>query len=109
MKQDCSQTNNCKFSGWEGQQCTRTCPVGLYGGNCTTRCDCQNSGSCDPVNGKCTCDSGHFGDKCENTCDQGFHGINCDNFCACVGPNVEGCDPETGRCICKPGFRGKAF
>lgn len=95
-----------EISGWEGQQCSLTCPLGTYGENCSKTCDCINKGSCDPVTGKCTCGPGHYGEKCEKTCSQGYHGMDCVNFCACVGPHVEGCDPETGKCICKPGFRG---
>ena len=41
------------------------CRKGYWGRNCSQICQCNNRGSCDPVNGKCDCDAGYRGETCE--------------------------------------------
>lgn len=41
------------------------CPVGLFGSGCSQRCLCQNGGTCDHMDGHCSCPSGWTGTACE--------------------------------------------
>lgn len=34
------------FSGWTGKDCSKPCPVGKYGFNCTQSCQCANGEKC---------------------------------------------------------------
>ena len=48
-----------------GMLCDKPCPAGYYGKNCAKKCSCQNRGSCDRVNGMCSCVGEWQGDLCE--------------------------------------------
>lgn len=45
-------------SGPQGDDCSVSCPAGLYGTNCTSSCSCQNHVSCSHVDGFCFCKEG---------------------------------------------------
>ena len=53
--------------GWVGLFCGDPCPPGGFGFECSETCTCQQ-GSCDPVNGTCSCAAGYSGDRCEQKC-----------------------------------------
>ncbi len=39
-------------------RCDEPCPPGTHGEECKSSCQCQNGGSCHPVDGKCYCPKG---------------------------------------------------
>ena len=41
--------------------CQYRCPAGTYGQGCNMKCQCQNGGTCDPVDGTCACFDGYIG------------------------------------------------
>jgi len=41
------------------------CLPGFYGANCTEECDCANNATCDPKNGRCRCEPGWRGRRCD--------------------------------------------
>jgi hypothetical protein len=43
---------------------TQGCSFNTYGQNCSLKCNCLNSVSCDPVSGFCTCQPGWSGSNC---------------------------------------------
>ncbi|XP_078656416.1 uncharacterized protein LOC144902749 isoform X2 [Branchiostoma floridae x Branchiostoma belcheri] len=51
--------------GWKGLDCQTQCAAGEYGAGCTQQCDCQNGGTCDPVDG-CVCVGDWSGPTCED-------------------------------------------
>lgn len=40
------------------------CPQGLWGLECSRPCDCNDRGTCLPVDGSCDCDPGWTGVQC---------------------------------------------
>lgn len=44
----------------QGDDCSISCPSGLYGINCSLSCSCQNEISCSHLDGYCTCREGLF-------------------------------------------------
>ncbi|XP_070547076.1 multiple epidermal growth factor-like domains protein 10 isoform X2 [Ptychodera flava] len=89
--------------------CTIACSdvsPGTYGPYCSLDCLCLNGGSCDPVNGSCTCSPGWKGQFCQNQCNDDDYGPGCNLDC----PNCQNggiCHHVTGECICPVGFRGE--
>lgn len=47
--------SSLSLSGPQGDDCSISCPAGLYGTNCTSSCSCQNHVSCSHVDGFCVC------------------------------------------------------
>lgn len=41
------------------------CAPGFFGADCQNACECENDGTCDRQDGKCTCPAGWVGLKCE--------------------------------------------
>eukprot|EP00057_Strongylocentrotus_purpuratus_P013690 XP_011668164.1 PREDICTED: scavenger receptor class F member 1-like [Strongylocentrotus purpuratus] len=54
-------------AGYLPPDCTRTCPSGWYGQECSYHCDCGHGGSCDPVSGECACLPGYTGTICQES------------------------------------------
>lgn len=44
---------------FQGADCSRRCPAGMYGVNCSSACTCKNGATCSPVDGSCTCKAGN--------------------------------------------------
>lgn len=69
--------------GYRGDLCNETCPSGLFGLDCTSRCDtyCTGNKSCDPVMG-----------ICKEGCKKGLSGLMCglDGF-----SNQQPCEDNT--------------
>eukprot|EP00057_Strongylocentrotus_purpuratus_P012761 XP_011667235.1 PREDICTED: uncharacterized protein LOC752960 [Strongylocentrotus purpuratus] len=57
-------------AGYLPPDCTRTCPSGWYGQDCSYHCDCGHGGSCDPVSGECACLPGYTGTICQEIWDR---------------------------------------
>ena len=36
-------------------QCQEQCPYGKWGNGCRNHCQCKNDGTCDPIDGSCSC------------------------------------------------------
>ncbi|CAL1548381.1 unnamed protein product [Lymnaea stagnalis] len=77
------------------------CGNGTYGQDCNAKCDCvtENTASCNPVNGRCTCLLGWTSNACEldvNECYQ--YNIYCDSYSQCVNT------PGSYECVCFPGY-----
>ncbi|EDO37057.1 predicted protein, partial [Nematostella vectensis] len=83
-------------TGWMGRDCSKACPGGTFGVNCTQKCLCYNGGSCDVVSGTCSCPPGWMGRLCQLSCPPGRHGASCLMSCDCN--NTCYCDPVTGLC-----------
>lgn len=45
--------------------CVSVCPAGLYGSQCSQRCDCVNDAQCHPSTGQCLCSAGFHGSRCD--------------------------------------------
>ncbi|XP_064477008.1 protein sidekick-1-like isoform X2 [Ornithodoros turicata] len=54
-------------AGFTGHSCQEQCPLQKFGVNCSGTCDCQNGGTCDPVDGSCTCRGRYRGKDCTHT------------------------------------------
>ncbi|CAH1789355.1 unnamed protein product [Owenia fusiformis] len=94
--------------GWQEEgdgQCTKACPHGKYGSNCTLECDCSGNSLCHHVTGVCQCKAGWQEPYCNTTCPDGTYGFNCSDACMCE--NNASCKPETGHCSCMPGWLGQ--
>ncbi|KAK7476341.1 hypothetical protein BaRGS_00032400 [Batillaria attramentaria] len=156
----CDQhTGNCTCRpGWEGTTCSEnvneckqtdrcgshamcndtmgsyvSCRNGTYGAHCEFNCTCNmnNTASCDPHTGNCTCRPGWEGTTCsENvneckqtdrcgshamcndtkgsyvSCRNGTYGTHCEFNCTCNMDNTVSCDQHTGNCTCRPGWEG---
>ena len=46
-------------------QCQEQCPYGLYGLDCEHECGCINGGTCNPIDGSCSCPDGWKGLHCD--------------------------------------------
>lgn len=90
----------CK-PGWDGDICTRPCPLYMYGKGCQNRCNCKNNAQCSPINGTCICAPGYRGEDCSEICPDNTYGENCAQECVCK--NGATCSPENGRCNCTAG------
>lgn len=90
-----------------GHHCDRPCDEGTYGEGCKEKCNCLNSGACNPQTGQCTCSAGWQGDRCEKKCDFGVFGFNCSQKCECNFNNSIACDAVDGHCLCKDPWTGK--
>ncbi|ELU02036.1 hypothetical protein CAPTEDRAFT_91764 [Capitella teleta] len=101
-EKNCSEQGVCQpwgcecSSGWTGDDCSVPCKSGTFGKNCSLPCKCNQSASCDPVDGHCRCPAGYRGYDCQQECVYGTFGENCEAICQCV--NGCGCDPQTGNC-----------
>ncbi|KAI7811512.1 vacuolar protein sorting-associated protein 8-like protein [Triplophysa rosa] len=88
-----------------GDDCSQTCPPGLYGTNCTSACHCHNLASCSPIDGSCICKEGWQGVDCSILCSSGTWGLGCNQACLCA--NGAACDPIDSSCTCTSGWRGE--
>ena len=72
-------------------QCQEQCPYGRYGHNCQQLCRCQNGGTCDPIDGRCTCPPGWQGPLCnQRSCSRPeLYGPHCSLICRCHPNNTE--------------------
>ncbi|TNM90593.1 hypothetical protein fugu_002882 [Takifugu bimaculatus] len=64
----------------------------------------ENTLSCHPLSGECSCAAGWTGLFCNETCPAGYHGEGCRDICSCT--NGADCDGVTGACLCAPGYLG---
>nr|XP_025035923.1 LOW QUALITY PROTEIN: platelet endothelial aggregation receptor 1 [Pelodiscus sinensis] len=146
----CVAPDQCQCEqGWRGADCSSECDARFWGPRCKQPCQCgdggtcdprhyllhpmptggHNSGSCDPVSGRCHCAPGYTGERlqhshschpmsgectcqpgwaglhCNETCPQGYYGANCQEPCLCLNGGT--CDGTTGRCRCAPGYTGE--
>ncbi|CAG0889468.1 unnamed protein product [Darwinula stevensoni] len=51
------------FSLFSGKDCERNCEEGSWGPDCKNRCVCLNGGTCNVLNGHCTCRPGYGGNE----------------------------------------------
>ncbi|CAG0889464.1 unnamed protein product [Darwinula stevensoni] len=108
-------------SGYKGRDCTEICPPGHFGQGCLQECDCKNDGECERVYGrfhrtlalfleyrylygKCICQDGWRGEKCEVPCPEGTYGPDCAMNCTCRNEGV--CNASDGKCVCQDGWTG---
>ncbi|CAB1436171.1 unnamed protein product [Pleuronectes platessa] len=89
----------------QGDDCSISCPPGLYGTNCTSSCSCHNEFSCSPSDGSCFCREGWQGVDCTIPCSSGSWGLGCNETCQCA--NMAACDPVNGTCTCSSGWGGE--
>lgn len=54
--------------------------------------------------GKCYCQPGWQGEKCDETCPKGLFGLKCSQHCRCK--NDATCRVTDGLCVCPPGWQG---
>ena len=97
-----SDSKECSAHG----VCTQgkcACSAGFWGAGCEETCLCLR-GTCDPVGGICTCESGFALPHC-TTCTKGLWGDNCDKQCACSDHG--GCD-RGGTCQCDEFWTGSS-
>ncbi|XP_065177608.1 multiple epidermal growth factor-like domains protein 11 isoform X1 [Sycon ciliatum] len=98
---------HCKPGWTQASGCHAPCPTGHYGGNCTSKCDCEN-GDCNHVNGSCSCFPGYHGHRCRKRCVDGKFGLHCAHRCECTsGAETSACNVFDGVCQCKPGYVGR--
>uniref|UniRef100_A0A8D3E703 Multiple epidermal growth factor-like domains protein 10 n=1 Tax=Scophthalmus maximus TaxID=52904 RepID=A0A8D3E703_SCOMX len=90
--------------GWHGVDCSINCPSGTWGLSCNLTCMCGDGGSCNALDGHCTCAPGWRGDKCELHCQDGTYGLDCRERCDCS--HADGCHHSTGHCRCLDGWTG---
>ncbi|KAF0030600.1 hypothetical protein F2P81_017331 [Scophthalmus maximus] len=83
---------------------SEACSEGFFGEGCERRCDCVHGPSCHHVTGRCECEPGWRGARCDRRCRAGTFGPNCKSRCSCI--NGGRCDSRTGTCYCAPGFIG---
>ena len=81
--------------GWVGDDCSKPCPQGKYGFNCTQSCQCMHGNTCRPNDGVCRCPPGWMGPRCSESCPEGYYGENCYLQCQCKSENFV-CDPVKG-------------
>ncbi|KAK0046244.1 platelet endothelial aggregation receptor 1, partial [Biomphalaria pfeifferi] len=91
--------------------CTRECPEGQWGVNCTSTCNknCYDK-VCNPNEGSCNsgCIEGFQPPICIQECVIGTYGRNCLFTCSSLCVNAE-CDPVKGACNkCPCGYEGHA-
>ena len=53
------------------------CPKNRWGPACSMRCQCQNRGKCNRVNGDCSCGKGWMGRTCTEECNSTHYGAGC--------------------------------
>eukprot|EP01060_Flectonema_neradi_P040076 TRINITY_DN9019_c0_g1_i1.p1 TRINITY_DN9019_c0_g1~~TRINITY_DN9019_c0_g1_i1.p1 ORF type:complete len:2360 (+),score=290.07 TRINITY_DN9019_c0_g1_i1:981-8060(+) len=95
--------------GWQPPLCD-ICTPNRWGIDCSNDCpgggNCSGHGTCDSVNGTCSCDPLFTGSSCAMPCDCNGHGIcsSDDRLCQCDGnfdgPNCAGCKPGYGDPLC---------
>lgn len=94
-------TQGCANPASFGAYCTETCPVGLYGDDCSQACSCHclYPASCSPVNGECTggCKAGYKPPLCVEPCDDRHYGVDCSLTCGDCKDGAA-CDHVTGEC-----------
>ncbi|XP_071851434.1 uncharacterized protein [Apostichopus japonicus] len=103
-----SCSGSCE-SGWGGFNCQipDVCPVGYYGPNCTSICNCRNGVQCDTLTGECPnqqCGPGYVVPPASVTCQEcqgAYFGQLCQEECHCA---EEACNKLNGQCCgqCKP-------
>lgn len=64
----CDVMSFLPLSGWQGVDCSINCASGTWGLNCNRTCVCENGGSCDALDGSCTCTPGWRGERCDLHC-----------------------------------------
>ncbi|XP_076114506.1 uncharacterized protein LOC143082356 [Mytilus galloprovincialis] len=102
----------CK-DGWQAFNCSKTCPNGQFGRNCSGFCEGCVSSMCDHVSGLCdnttSCNPGYKQTaKCDLSCDDGEFGIGCAIKCYCL---IATCSKADGTCPpggCEAGFHSKS-
>ncbi|XP_060593463.1 multiple epidermal growth factor-like domains protein 11 isoform X2 [Ruditapes philippinarum] len=103
---------NCEGTGYHGDTCAvRDCEEGKYlvpGTSAACQdcsCNWNNTDSCHPKSGSCSCKPGYTGNQCTETCTMPFYGENCSKVCSCANGD---CDHVTGECTsCYPGYIGE--
>ena len=72
-------------------QCQEQCPYGKFGLNCASSCQCENGGTCDPVDGSCACPEGWTGQRCQRRAcgDDTVYGPGCQHVCSCHPNNTQ--------------------
>ncbi|GLD72148.1 multiple epidermal growth factor-like domains protein 11, partial [Lates japonicus] len=112
-----------------GDDCSISCPAGLYWTNCTSSCSCRNEISCSHRSAPASAEKvlftlrsslqratvhlfmttnqwilgGWQGVDCSIPCSSGTWGLSCNQTCQCA--NGAACDPVNGTCTCSPGWR----
>ncbi|XP_048256571.1 receptor-type tyrosine-protein phosphatase alpha-like [Haliotis rufescens] len=103
------------MSGWRGNSCNTTCPMGEYGRSCSKRCTdrmCKdNTSGCNHATGECSdgCLAGYQTPDCTQKCVDTY-GENCTRSCSarhCRDTPQSVCDHVTGWCKggCSPGWK----
>lgn len=82
----------------------KACPPNRYGKKCSKKCSCANDALCDPYDGKCLCQKGYQGSRCDMICPPDHYGENCQEICQCKNNGT--CHHISGLCHCQPGFNG---
>ena len=109
----CAGVGVCRLdAAGDGAVCD--CPHGYYGSGCQSECPgghlspCSGHGSCDPVDGTCTCaddaQRGHFGGPACGRCASGWSGGSCLQPCPLGqgGVPCSGYPCQFATCYCGP-------
>ncbi|XP_022092205.1 N-acetylglucosamine-1-phosphodiester alpha-N-acetylglucosaminidase-like [Acanthaster planci] len=85
-------------TGYQPPDCSQLCGAGTHGQDCSSLCQCEHGGDCDPVTGACSCLPGYTGKHCQQICPLGYHGPECQETCKCEEESCV-CHHITGLCM----------
>ena len=101
--------------GWQPPLCD-ACTPNHWGFDCSQDCpgagNCSGHGTCDPVNGTCSCNPTFTGSDCNVSCDCNGHGVcsSSDQLCKCdgnfAGSDCTDCIPGYGDPLCTTPCQG---